>query len=102
MLQIFRMGEYWICFWTNENKPVEPIHVHIAKGKTSENATKVWITSAGKYWTALGYVMGSSITNKCGFSYLVVIWYEVMNHVEYLEGSGQMMFRSFSYGQERQ
>ena len=39
MPQIFRMGEYWIYFWTNENKPVEPIHVHIAKGKPSENAT---------------------------------------------------------------
>ena len=48
MPQIFRMGEYWIYFWTNENKPVEPSHVHIAKGKPSENATKVWITSAGK------------------------------------------------------
>ena len=48
MPQIFRMGEYWIYFWTNENKPVEPIHVHIAKGKPSDNATKVWITSAGK------------------------------------------------------
>ena len=43
MPQIFRMGEYWIYFWTNENKPVEPIHVHIAKGKPSENATKVLI-----------------------------------------------------------
>lgn len=32
MPQIFRMGEYWIYFWTNENKPVEPIHVHVAKG----------------------------------------------------------------------
>ena len=44
--------------------------------------------------TALGYVMENNITNKCDFSYLVVIWYEVMNHEEYLEGSGQMMFRS--------
>ena len=48
MPQIFRMGEYWIYFWTNENKPIEPIHVHIAKGKSTENATKVWITSTGK------------------------------------------------------
>ena len=48
MPQIFRMGEYWIYFWKNENRPVEPIHVHIAKEKPSENATKVWITSAGK------------------------------------------------------
>ena len=48
MPQIFRMGEYWIYFWTNENKPIEPVHVHIAKGKPTENATKVWITSTGK------------------------------------------------------
>lgn len=27
----------------NENKPVEPVHVHIAKGKPSQNATKVWL-----------------------------------------------------------
>ena len=47
-----------------------------------------------KQITAFGYVMESRIINKDGFSYLVVIWYEVMNHVEYLEGSGQMMFRS--------
>ena len=32
---------------SRKRKPVEPIHVHIAKGKPSENATKVWITSAG-------------------------------------------------------
>lgn len=38
--------------------------------------------------------MESRIISKCGFSYLVVMWYEVMNHVEYLKGSGQMMFRS--------
>ena len=48
MPKIFRMGEYWIYFWSNENKPLEPVHVHIAKGQPVENATKVWITSAGK------------------------------------------------------
>lgn len=47
MPRIFRMGEYWIYFWTNENKPIEPIHVHIAKGHPTQNATKVWITSSG-------------------------------------------------------
>ena len=53
MPQIFRMGEYWIYFWTNENKPIEPIHVHIAKGKPTENATKVWITSTGKCYLCI-------------------------------------------------
>lgn len=47
MPQIFRMGGYWIYFWTNENKPIEPIHIHIAEGHPNENATKVWITSSG-------------------------------------------------------
>ena len=32
MPQVFRFGSYWIYFWTNENKPLEPIHVHISNG----------------------------------------------------------------------
>ena len=47
MPQIFKMGEYYIYFWTNENDPLEPIHVHFAKGSPSANATKIWITSSG-------------------------------------------------------
>ena len=47
MPQIFKMGEYYIYFWTNENDPLEPIHVHVAKGSPSANATKIWITSSG-------------------------------------------------------
>jgi len=46
--QIFKIGSYWIYFWTNENKPLEPIHVHISQGNPSGNATKVWITRTGK------------------------------------------------------
>ena len=37
MPQIFRFGEYWIYFWTNENKPLEPIHIHVAKGAPTAN-----------------------------------------------------------------
>ena len=48
MPQIFRLGSYWVYFWSNENKPLEPIHVHISKGHPSENATKIWITKSGK------------------------------------------------------
>lgn len=48
MPQIFKIGSYWIYFWANENKPLEPIHVHVAEGKPVENATKIWITQAGK------------------------------------------------------
>ena len=48
MPQVFKVGSYWIYFWTNEGKPLEPIHVHISQGSPSENSTKVWITSTGK------------------------------------------------------
>ena len=48
MPQVFKVGAYWVYFWSNENEPLEPIHVHIAEGKPVENATKVWITKSGK------------------------------------------------------
>ena len=48
MPQVFRAGEYWVYFWTNENEPLEPIHVHVAKGNPTFNATKIWITNKGK------------------------------------------------------
>ncbi|MCD8090023.1 MAG: DUF4160 domain-containing protein [Clostridiales bacterium] len=48
MPQIFKVGSYWVYFWSNENKPLEPVHVHISQGSPAENATKVWITKAGK------------------------------------------------------
>lgn len=44
MPRIFRVGGYIIHFWSNEGIPLEPIHVHISKGKPSAYSTKVWIT----------------------------------------------------------
>ena len=48
MPQELRIGPYSVYFWSNENDPLEPVHVHISEGKASSNATKVWITSTGK------------------------------------------------------
>ncbi|MCD8084673.1 MAG: DUF4160 domain-containing protein [Clostridiales bacterium] len=48
MPQIFKVGSYLIYFWSNENDPMEPIHVHVSEGFPSENATKIWITRTGK------------------------------------------------------
>ncbi|MCD8131729.1 MAG: DUF4160 domain-containing protein [Lachnospiraceae bacterium] len=48
MPQLFRIGSYIIYFWSNENDPLEPVHVHIAEGRASANATKIWISSTGK------------------------------------------------------
>ena len=47
MPQVFRIGPYIIYFWSNENKPLEPVHVHVAEGRATANATKIWITSSG-------------------------------------------------------
>jgi hypothetical protein len=48
MPQLLRIGPYILYFWSNENLPLEPIHVHITEGTASANATKIWITSSGK------------------------------------------------------
>ena len=48
MPQVFKIGSFWVYFWANENKPLEPIHVHVSKGKPTANATKFWITKSGK------------------------------------------------------
>ena len=48
MPQLLRIGPYIIYFWSNENLPLEPVHVHIAEGQANANATKLWITSNGK------------------------------------------------------
>ena len=45
---LFTVSGYKVYFWSNENNPLEPVHVHIAEGRASANATKVWLTSSGK------------------------------------------------------
>lgn len=48
MPRIFKIGAYLVFFWSNENDPLEPIHVHVCKGYPTENSTKIWITQSGK------------------------------------------------------
>lgn len=52
MPQVFKIGSYWVYFWANENDSLEPIHVHVSEGTPSANATKIWITKAGKCYLA--------------------------------------------------
>ena len=40
MPQVFKIGSYWVFFWTNENEPLEPIHVHVCEGRPRQNTTK--------------------------------------------------------------
>ena len=48
MPQVFKVGSYWVYFWSNENEPLEPIHVHVCEGMPKPNTTKIWITKRGK------------------------------------------------------
>ena len=48
MPRVFKIGSYWVYFWADESEPLEPVHVHVAKGSPAKNATKVWITKSGK------------------------------------------------------
>lgn len=48
MPQVFKIGSYWVYFWSNESDPLEPIHVHVSQGSPNGNATKIWITRAGR------------------------------------------------------
>lgn len=46
MPKCFTVFGYVVYFWSNENDPLEPIHVHVAK-RIHKNATKIWILSDG-------------------------------------------------------
>ena len=48
MPQVFRIGSYWVYFWTNESDPLEPVHVHVTEGKPVSSGTKIWITKSGR------------------------------------------------------
>lgn len=41
MPQLFKVGSYVIYFWINENDPLEPVYVHIAKVRPAANATLI-------------------------------------------------------------
>lgn len=45
MPSIFEICGYKIYFGSNENN--EPIHVHVSKGKPTQNSTKIWLTKSG-------------------------------------------------------
>ena len=41
MPTLFELYGYKIYFWSNEGN--EPVHVHVAKGNQTANATKIWL-----------------------------------------------------------
>lgn len=45
MPKVFSFRGYTFFFWTAENG--EPVHIHVAKGRPTPHATKVWLTRSG-------------------------------------------------------
>jgi hypothetical protein len=45
MPKVFSFRGYTLYFWTAENG--EPVHIHVAKGRPTPNATKIWLTRSG-------------------------------------------------------
>lgn len=47
MPTIFKLMKYRFYFWSNEDVPTEPIHIHFTEGNPSANAPKIWILKNG-------------------------------------------------------
>ena len=47
MPRVFNVDQWVVYFWSNEGRPLEPVHVHVALKRPTEVATKIWITRAG-------------------------------------------------------
>lgn len=90
MPRVFKIGGYLIYFWSNEGRPLEPIHFHITEGNPSANATKVWITQSGKCLLAHNQ---SKIPTKILRNIMAIVearsdeliekWYAYFNEVSY-------------------
>ena len=90
MPQIFRIGAYIIYFWSNENDPLEPVHVHIAEGKASANATKIWITGSGKALLCNNnsHIPQKTLNNMVRYieansSLIINMWYSQFGEIRY-------------------
>lgn len=60
MPKLIELLGFSIFIWSNEGKPLEPVHVHVGK-VPNKNATKFWILSDG---TAQLDSNGSKLTVK--------------------------------------
>ena len=74
MPKLYMFRGFVIYFWVAENG--EPVHVHVAKGKPSENATKIWLTRAGGVLLAGN---GSKLSKK---ELADVLDFVMLNHAE--------------------
>ena len=88
--QLLWIGSYIIYFWSNEGRPLEPVYVHVAEGRASANATKLWISSVGKVMVCNN---NSNIPNKvlgrisrvveANSEEIIAQWYDHFGEVHY-------------------
>ena len=53
MPQIFKIGSYWVFFWSNESDPLESVHVHVSS-HTLHNIMRIIEARSGEIirkWT---------------------------------------------------
>ena len=74
MPKIVKIGDLLLFFWSGEDG--EPIHVHVAKGKPTPNATKIWLTRSGGCLLANN---GSKLSKR---ELGIVLEYVTLNHLD--------------------
>lgn len=72
MPKIAKLGDLVLFFWIDENG--EPIHVHVAKGRPTADATKFWVTRSG------GCVLASNGSRLTKRELSIVRDYITLNH----------------------
>ena len=77
MPRLFLFRSFAIFFWTGEDG--EPVHVHVAKGRPSPSATKIWLTCNGGCLLASN---GSKLNRK---ELADVMDFVLANHAEICE-----------------
>ncbi|MCI8308946.1 MAG: DUF4160 domain-containing protein [Clostridia bacterium] len=77
-------------FWSNEFG--EPIHVHVSKGKPSQNSTKIWLTKSGGCIVAN---TGSKIPSQDLNHILEIIslnYFKIISKWKEIQGEGNTKF----------
>lgn len=74
MPKIVKIGDLLLFFWIGEDG--EPIYVHVAKGKPTPNATKIWLTRSGGCLLANN---GSKLSKR---ELGIVLEYVTLNHLD--------------------
>lgn len=72
MPKIVKLGDLLLFFWIGEDG--EPVHVHVAKGKPTQGATKIWLTRSG------GCLLASNGSKLTKHELSIVMEYVTLNH----------------------